>query len=350
MDLSGLNIIHLDMDAFYASVEELDNPSLKGKPLVVGGRSKGGIVTTANYEARKFGIHSAMPIFMALQRCKNLIIVPVRHDRYVELSKKVFSILYEITDKVEKLSIDEAFLDISKLNKVPIEVCNYIRDRVKNEIGLTMSFGISYNKFLAKIASDWDKPEGLTVIKRDMIPEILLPLSIGKVYGIGKKSEKRFNNIGVYTVKDLMDLDLDFLIKMLGKSGKDVYERIRGIDNRPVEPFRERKSVGTERTFRPIRNKKVLKNMLKNYAGELEGLLLEKKIRGKTISVKLKYEDFSNHSKSKTLEHYTNSGEEIFRVAVELFDGLPLEKHVRLIGLTVSNLCDDEFVQMCFLK
>ena len=179
------------MDAFFAAVEELDNPRLKGKPVIVGGSSNRGIVTTANYEARKYGIHSAMPIFMAKARCPHGIYVPTRKDRYSEVSRQVFDILHEVTDLIEPLSIDEAYLDISHIDMDAVKVAEIIRSRVFNRVGLTMSIGISYNKFLAKIAADWKKPNGLTLIDRDMVPEILLPLSINKVYGIGPKSEKK---------------------------------------------------------------------------------------------------------------------------------------------------------------
>lgn len=349
MDWDGLNIIHLDMDAFFAAVEELDNPSLKGKPVIVGGTSKRGIVTTANYEARKYGIHSAMPLFQARQRCPHGIYLPTRKDRYSEISREVFQILYEVTDLVEKLSIDEAFLDVSDVDKTPLEIVNYIRNRVKSEIGLTMSFGISYNKFLAKLASDWEKPEGLTIITKDMVPEILLPLPVRKVYGIGRKSEKKFNNIGVYTVLDMMNLSEEFLIKFLGKMGKEVYDRIRGIDDRKVNPYRERKSIGTERTFKVIRDKKVLRNLLKSYANEISQDMKAKGIVGKTVNIKIKYEDFSSHTRSFTMENYTNSPAIIYDIAVELLDDLPLEQHVRLIGLSLSNLDEDLYTQMTFL-
>lgn len=349
MDYSNLNIIHLDMDAFYASVEELDNPKLKGKPVIVGGRSNRGIVTTANYEARKYGIHSAMPLFIAKQKCPHGIYLPTRKDRYSEISKKVFDILYEITDLVEKLSIDEAFLDVSDVDQTPLEIVNYIRKKVKDEIGLTMSFGISYNKFLAKLASDWEKPEGLTIITEDMVPEILLPLPVRKVYGIGRKSEKKFNNIGVFTVSDMMNLSEEFLVKFLGKMGKEVYERIRGIDNRVVDPHRERKSIGTERTFKMIRDKKILRNLLKSYSNEVSEDMKVRGIVGKTINVKIKYEDFSSHTRSFTMENYTNSPSIIYDIAVELLEDLPLEQHVRLIGLSMSNLDEDLYTQMTFL-
>lgn len=350
MEYKDLNIIHLDMDAFYAAVEELDNPRLKGKPVIVGGRSNRGIVTTANYEARKYGVHSAMPLFIARRKCPHGIYIPTRKDRYAEVSKDVFKILYSVTDKVEKLSIDEGFMDISDLDKSPVEVAEYIRKRVKNEIGLTMSIGISYNKFLAKLASDWEKPEGLTIITKEMIPDILLPLPIGKIYGIGKKTEKKFNDMGVHTVADMMPLSEEFLVKFLGKSGREVYWRIRGIDNRPVEPYSERKSIGTERTFPLVKDREILKDYLRTYALEISEAMVEKGIKGKTINVKIRYEDFSIHTRSFTLEGYTNNPKKIYSVAEELFDSIYLEQHLRLIGLSVSNLIDDIYDQMTFLE
>lgn len=350
MDYSNLDIIHLDMDAFFAAVEELDNPNLKGKPVIVGGRSNRGIVTTANYEARKYGIHSAMPLFIAKQKCPHGIYIPTRKDRYSEVSKTVFNILYEVTDLVEKLSIDEAFLDVSNIDKNPVEICKYIGNRVKNEIGLTMSFGVSYNKFLAKLASDWQKPEGLTIITKDMVPDILLPLSISKVYGIGKKSEAKLNKIGIYTIRDLMNLSQEYLVRMLGKGGREVYQRIRGIDDRKVNPHRERKSIGTERTFVEIRDKEILKNYLKEYSIEISKLMIAKNIKGKTVNIKIKYEDFTTHTKSVTLEYYTNNPKNIYNIAIELFNELPLDKHVRLIGLSISNLIDNKYNQMSFLE
>ena len=349
MDIEKLNIIHMDMDAFYASVEERDNPNLKGKPMVVGGRSNRGIVTTANYQARKYGIHSAMPLFMAKQLCKDLIVVPVRHDHYSQVSRQVFAIVHDLTDMVEKLSIDEAFIDVTDLDINSLEACQYIRKKVQGELGLTMSFGISYNKFLAKIASDYEKPSGLTIISEEMMPDFLYPFPLSKVYGIGPKSQERFQSFGVSTVKDLMALDEDFLVKILGKAGRDVYARIRGIDPRPVEPYSKRKSLGTERTFEPTRNEKLLVDMLEKFAEEVSEDLKEKRIQGKTIIVKLKYDDFSVHTRSKTMDLYTNDKEKIFDQGLGLFKEFDLDRQVRLLGLTVGNLLDDHIVQMTFL-
>lgn len=336
------------MDAFYASVEELDNPALRGKPVIVGGSSNRGIVTTANYEARKYGVHSAMPIFMAKQRCPHGFYLPTRKKRYGEVSRQVFEILYEVTDLVEPLSIDEAYLDISHIDLEPVKVAEIIRKRVYDRLGLTMSIGISYNKFLAKIASDWNKPRGLKIISQDMVPDILLPLSIGKVYGIGPKSQERLNKIGINTIRDLMDLSEDFLEEFLGKSGKEIYHRIRGVDNRIVNTTRERKSLGMERTFRATKDKDLLRNYLYTYSQEIEQALLAKNLRGKTITLKVKDEDFLLHTRSITINEYITSHKKIYDLALSLFDEVPMEKNIRLIGLTISNLIDDEFVQLSF--
>ncbi|SCG82608.1 DNA polymerase IV [Proteiniborus sp. DW1] len=334
-----LNIIHVDMDAFYASVEEHDNPKLKGLPVIVGGTSNHGIVTTANYNARKYGVHSAMPIFMAKQRCPNGCFLPVRMERYKEVSKQVFNILYEFTDLVEPLSIDEAFLDITDVEDNPIKIAEEIKRKVMKNTGLTLSIGISYNKFLAKLASDWNKPNGLKVITENMIPDILLPLPVKSVYGIGPKSAKKLNNIGIYTIEDLMRLSEEFLIEFFGKAGSEIYNRIRGIDYRKVNTTRERKSLGTETTFSDYtKDKDVLKSYLHDFSLELESALENRSIQGKTITLKIKDVNFKTRTKSKTLNNYISSFDDIFEVAVNLLQEIEIEHDIRLIGLTVSNL------------
>lgn len=223
-------ILHVDMDAFFASVEQLDNPQLRGKPVIVGGVSERGVVSTCSYEARKFGVKSAMPVFMAQRLCPKGHFVRVRYHRYKEISNKIFAIFREVTQFVEPLSIDEAYLDVTNSRFLSgMEAAIYIKSRVLKEIGLTLSIGISYNKFLAKLASDWNKPNGIKVIDKDMIPKILLPLSISKIHGLGKKSVQRLNNMGIYIIKDLYPLNKEFFLEYLGKSGLDIYERIRGI-------------------------------------------------------------------------------------------------------------------------
>lgn len=338
---NGLHILHIDMDAFYASVEEIDNPKLKGKPVIVGGKSRHGIVTTANYEARKYGVHSAMPMFMAVKRCPHAHYVPSRMNRYKEVSQKVFKILSRTTNTIERVSIDESYLDISHLKGESVDIAKDIKREILDETGLTMSVGISYNKFLAKLGSDWNKPSGIKVISKDMVPEILLPLSIKKVHGIGPKTEKRLNNIGVYLVEDLIRLSEDFLVDLLGKLGRELYLKIRGIDNREVEVERERKSLGTETTFsKHTKDKDILKEHLDIFAEEISTGLQRQGFYGRTITLKIRYDDFTIITRSKTLRAAINSKDIVYEVGESLLDEIELKGKLRLIGLTVSNLSD----------
>lgn len=345
-NINDLNIIHVDMDAFYASVEEHDNPKLKGLPVIVGGLSNRGVVTTANYHARQYGVHSAMPIFMAKKKCPHGCYIPGRMQRYQEVSKEVFAILNGYTDLIEKVSIDEAYLDISNIRKDPIEIGKEIKEDILNQTGLTMSVGISYNKFLAKLASDWNKPSGIKVISRDMIPNILKPLSIKEVHGLGPKSCKKLRNIGIYTIGDLLETSQEFLIEMLGKSGVEVYDRIRGIDNRVVNTTRERKSLGIERTFKDTKDKGQLKRYIRVFSTELSDELQVKRIHGRTITLKIKDENFKVHTRSKTLATHINSFEDIFDVAKKLLNEIDIIFNIRLIGLTASNLISSDLKQL----
>lgn len=342
-------ILHVDLDAFYASVEELDNPSLKGKPVIVGGRSHKGVVTTANYEARKYGVHSAMPMFMARQKCPKGIYVPGRMARYQEISRQVFRILHRFSHVLEKVSIDEAYLDITHLSTKPHSLVKQLKEKVYRETGLTLSVGISYNKFLAKLASDWNKPAGVKEITRDMVPGILVPLPIKKVHGLGPKSCALLNNLGLTTIGDLLELSEEFLVDLLGKSGREIHQRIRGIDHRPVNTRRERKSLGIERTFsKGTRNRKVLEGYLENFSKELSRDLQDKRLHARTITLKVKDEHFKVQSRGKTLFQHTNDAEEIFQVAKDLFRELPLDKPLRLMGVTASNLLSQDLQQLSF--
>lgn len=327
------------MDAFYASVEEMDNPSLKGKPVVVGGSSSRSIVTTANYEARKYGIHSAMPIYIAKRKCPWAIFIPNRKERYQEVSHRIFNILHDFTDIIEPLSIDEAYMDIGHIKKDPLRLALEIKARVRKVTGLTMSVGISYNKFLAKLASDWNKPDGIKIITGDMVPDILLPLPVRAVHGIGSKSSKRLNNIGIYTIEDLLALSEDFLIDFFGKTGLDIYRMIRGIDKRKVNPERERKSIGTERTFRrDTRDRNILRGYLYEFAQDLALSLEKRDFYCRTIILKIKYEDFRTQTKSRTLNSCINKAEDIYEIGLQLLNELELNRKLRLIGLTAANL------------
>jgi DNA polymerase IV len=340
-------IMHVDMDAFFAAVEILDNPSLRAKPVIVGGTTERGVVATCSYEARAFGVRSAMPAYIAKAKCPEAVFLPVRYGRYKEVSNKIFNIFYELTPYVEPLSIDEAYLDISKVDKKPIEVANYIKSTVKKQTGLTISVGISYNKFLAKLASDWNKPNGLKVITKDMIPEILFPLPVSKVYGLGQKSAKKLNDIGIFTVEELYLLPKELLIEFFGKFGIEIYERIRGIDKREVEVSRERKSIGRETTLRTdTLNKEELKLYLKAFSKSVASTMRNKGVRGKNLTLKIKTSSFINHTKSRTLLHYISTEEEIYKEACVILEELELEEKIRLIGLSISVFEENKIEQL----
>ena len=341
-------ILHVDMDAFFASVEQLDNKEYKGKPVIVGGVSERGVVSTCSYEARKYGIHSAMPIFMAQKLCPHGIYVRTRFTRYKEISQKVFSILMDVTEKIEPVSIDEAYLDItdSKFND-GLEAANYIKFRVKKEIGLNISIGVSYNKFLAKLASDWNKPNGIKVIEETMIPEILFNLSISKVHGLGKKSVEKLNNIGIFNVKDLYEMPKEFYIDYLGKYGLEIYDRIRGIDVREVEANRDRKSYGKERTLSTdTNNKEDLLEYIKDFLRDISSYLVNNNIEGKTVVLKYKTYDFRSYTRSKTLTYYTNKYEDLLNTTEELLNIENIKEDIRLIGVTITSFKENKVKQI----
>lgn len=345
------NILHVDMDAFFASVEQRDNPELRGKPVIVGGMSERGVVSTCSYEARKYGVHSAMPIFMAKEKCPNGIFVSGRYGRYTKVSQDVFRILNDITPIIEQVSIDEGYIDISESKfRNGMETARYIKNRVFREVGLTISVGISYNKFLAKLASDWNKPNGIKEISRDMVPEILLPLPLSKIHGLGKVSVGKLNNMGIYYVRDLYKMPKDFYIEYLGKNGLEIYERIRGIDNRKIETVRERKSVGKERTLKfDTDNKEELLEYIREFSYEIESILNRKNVMGKTITLKFKTKDFENHTRSRTLNYYVSTQKEIYNAAKEMLESEELHQSLRLIGVSISSFKETEIEQMTLL-
>ncbi|BCZ48568.1 DNA polymerase IV [Clostridium gelidum] len=344
-------ILHVDMDAFFASVEQRDNPDLRGKPVIVGGVSERGVVSTCSYEARKFGVHSAMPMFMAREKCPNGIYVSGRYGKYTKVSQDVFKILNGVTPLVEQVSIDEGFLDLSQGKfRDGMEAARYIKNRVFREVELTLSIGISYNKFLAKLASDWNKPNGIKEIKKEMLPDILMPLPISKIHGLGKVSVAKLNNMGIYFIRDLYRMPKEFYTEYLGKNGTEIYDRIRGIDNRKVEIVRERKSVGKEKTLRSdTKNKEELLEYIKEFSFEIEEVLSRKNISGKTVTLKFKTKDFENHSRSKTLNNYIGTHSEIFKVAEELLECEDLKEEVRLIGVSISSFKETEVQQLSLL-
>lgn len=341
-------ILHVDMDAFFASVEQLDNKEYRGKPVIVGGVSERGVVSTCSYEARKYGVHSAMPIFMAQKLCPHGIYVRTRFSRYKEISQKVFSILLDVTEKIEPVSIDEAYLDITDSKfKDGLEAATYIKFRVKKEIGLNISVGVSYNKFLAKLASDWNKPNGIKVIEENMVPEILFNLSISKVHGLGKKSVEKLNNIGIFNVKDLYEMPKEFYIEYLGKYGLEIYDRIRGIDLREVKSNRDRKSYGKERTLSTdTDNKEELLVYIKSFLKDISSYLINNNIEGRTVVLKYKTHDFKSYTRSKTLTYYTNKYEDLLNVTEELLNLEDIKENVRLIGVTVTSFKENKVKQI----
>jgi len=332
-------ILHVDLDAFYASVEELDNPDLVGQPVIVGGKGERGVVSTCNYVARKYGIHSAMPGFIAKTKCPQGIFLSPNISRYQEVSDQVFSIILSITDEVQRVSIDEAYLEVTALYQSPLYIAKYIKNKIKEEVGITLSVGVSYNKFLAKLASDWNKPDGIKVISKEMVPDILLPLTVERIHGIGSVSVKKLNSIGIFTVSDLMNYSINNLISFLGSSGEDVYYRIRGIDNRSLKEEVKNRTYGTETTLKKnTRNKNQLLHILKDMMTEVYDTINGKNKVAKTIMIKVKYFDFQVITRSKSNSHYMFELDNYMTLVEDVFDKIDIHKNVRLIGVTVSNI------------
>lgn len=335
-------IIHIDMDSFFASVEQRDHPELRGKPIAVGGDSERGVVATASYEARKFGIHSAMSMSRAKTLCKDLIVVQGNHHKYKEVSLQMQEIFHEYTDLIEPLSLDEAFLDVT-VNKPGIElavdIAQEIKQKIQERLQLTASAGVSYNKLLAKIASDWRKPNGLTTIHPDRAQDFIDQLRVEKIWGVGPKTADTMHKMGIFTGADLRKVSQDRLTQVFGKTGILFYQFARGIDERPVIVDYERKSVGCERTFeKDIRTKTALTIELYHAVLELEERLNRSKFKGTTLTLKLKYENFEQHTHSITSDKILLTKKDILPLAKKLLKDAPLENHyVRLLGLSVSN-------------
>lgn len=333
------------MDAFYASVEQNDNPELRGKPICVGG-GKYGVVAAASYEAREYGIRSAMPGKMALEKCPLLIVVKPRFHRYKEISKQIRNIFYEYTDLVEPLSLDEAYLDVTE-NKKGLESANdiarEIRQKIFEKTGLTASAGISVNKFLAKVASDYNKPNGQKTIHPSQILKFMEDLPIEKFHGIGKVTANRMHELHIFTGKDLKEKSLEFLENTFGKAGKHYYSVVRGIHKSDVKPHRIQKSVGVEETFweNLLDEESVFEN-IRLICEELHNRVSKKEIKGKTLTLKIKYKDFSVFNRSKTQTEYYNTAEEFFTVAKDLWELRPFDKAIRLLGVSLSNLNTEE--------
>jgi len=340
-------IIHLDMDAFYPSVEALDNPELRGKPLIVGGSKERGVVSSASYEARKFGVHSAQPMATAMGLCPNGIVVPVRMARYQEVSQQVFEIFHIFTPLVEPLSIDEAFLDVtgsSRLFGSPIEIAKKIKQQVVEKTGLTISAGVAPSKFVAKVASDMEKPDGLTIVARDKVREFLDPLPIKKMWGAGKVTQKALSRLGIHTFRDLRQASVEVLEKEFGKHGNHMHQLAMGIDQRDVVPLHDIKSIGHEDTYsKDILDFELAKRELLSLANRVARRMRRKGLEGKTISLKVKYSDFKLITRSVTLHHFTNDSAEIYANVCSLLKKTAVGKRpVRLLGISISNLSDTD--------
>jgi DNA polymerase-4 len=335
-------IIHIDMDAFYASVEELDNPALQGKPLAVGGNEIRGVVSAANYEARKYGVRSAMSGYLAKKNCPHLTFVKPRFARYKEISQKIRSIFFEYTDLVEPLSLDEAYLDVSinkKGNPSATLLAKEIRQRILDEVGLKASAGISINKFIAKVASDFNKPNGQKTVNPEEVLQFLEDLEIRKFFGVGKVTADKMYKLGIFTGRDLKTKSLEFLDNHFGKSGSHYYNVVRGIHNNAVKPHRIPKSVGAERTFSENLSSEIfMLERLDHIANELERRLKKSKIAGKTITLKIKYSDFTLQTRSKTIPYFVADKSLILEIATELLYQEKMENSVRLLGISLANL------------
>ena len=341
----GRRILHVDMDEFFAAVEKLDDPSLRGKPLLVGGSAQGrGVVSTASYEARKFGCHSAMPMATAVALCPQAVVLPVRGGRYAAVSEQVFEIFHRFTPLVEPLSIDEAFLDVSGSQRLfgPGEsIARRIKAAVRDELGLTASVGVAFNKFLAKLASDMDKPDGLTVITESNVHTVLDPLGISKMWGVGPAGEKQFRRLGIRTFADLSRTDVKVLTQHLGQVGEHFHRLARGLDDRPVTPDHEAKSIGQERTF-PVDVADIteLRAALLAQTEQVARRLRRIGLEGRTVTLKLRTGDFTTLTRSTTLDRATDVTAEMWRAAESLLSAWSRRRPrpLRLLGVTVSQL------------
>ena len=345
-------ILHVDMDAFYASVEERDDPSLRGKPLIVGGAPDGrGVVAAANYAVRKFGVHSAMPTSKALLLCPHANVLHPRMEHYAEISQKIREIFHRYTPEVEPLSLDEAFLDATGCVQLfgSVEtIGRAIKQDIWDELNLIASVGVAPNKFLAKLASDMDKPDGFTVIQADCVQNVLDPLPVTRIWGVGKVTKQMFDKIGVTTIGELRLLTVEQLRQTFGQSGEHFWRLARGIDDREVIPDRAAKSISHETTFpTDIRDIDVLRAWLLELTEQVSRRLRNNNIRGRTVQLKVRYGNFDTITRSKSLTEPTNVTDQLWAVVSELFaSGLPARPLiVRLIGMGVSNLQPTQAVQ-----
>jgi DNA polymerase-4 len=346
-------ILHVDMDAFFAAIEQLDNPELRGKPVLVGGSPEGrGVVSTASYEARPFGCHSAMPMAQALRLCPQAIVVPPRIERYAEVSRRVFEILEQFTPLVEPVSIDEGFLDVTGSQRLfgsAEQIARELKRRIHTETGLTASVGVAPNKFLAKLASDLEKPDGLVIVAPDRVQEFLEPLPIERLWGVGKATLKRFEARHMRTFGDVGRMSLDELRHEMGEAGEHFYHLVRGEDERPVVPDREAKSISHEQTFATdVTDHDHLRGVLLNQTEDVARRLRRHELLARTVTVKIRRHDFHTITRRATLEAPTDHTDIIWHAAAELFERWVAAgiQPVRLLGMGVSQLLNREGQQL----
>lgn len=336
-------IIHMDMDAFYASVEALDDPTLKGRPVIVGGSRTRGVVSSASYEARRYGVHSAQPMATAMRLCPHGVFLPVRMARYREVSDRIFEIFCRFTPLVEPLSIDEAFLDVTGsvgLFGPPVDIARKIKEAVRRETGLTVSAGVAPCKFVAKIASDLRKPDGLTVVPEKEVREFLAPLPIERLWGVGRVTREALALIGVRTIGDLSRIPLEVLEAKFGRQGLHLHFLSQGIDDRDVETERVPKSIGSEETFpQDLLETSVMLREILAMSMRVSRRLRREGLVGRTVTLKVKYKDFAQATRSVTLPHPTDDGREVFRSCRSLLLRTQAgTRPVRLLGVSVSQL------------
>jgi DNA polymerase-4 len=340
--MSDRKIAHIDMDAFYAAIEQRDHPELQGRPIAVGGSSKRGVVMTASYEARPYGVHSAMPSVEAARRCPDLIFVPSRMDVYKEESQRIRAIFERYTDRIEPLSLDEAYLDLTAPKVGPPSatiIANRIRQAIADETGLTASAGVSSTKFVAKLASDVNKPNGICVVAPRDVESFISERPIEDFHGVGPVTAKRMQDLNIHTGADLQAASEDVLVKHFGKRGRFFYRIARGDDPRPVRTDRTRKSVGAERTFSSDLDQiDRMEARLKDIASRVAKRLDRGNLRGHTVTLKVKYADFTMITRQKTLDHTVQRADDLYRMGCRLLREVSPEAPVRLLGLSVHKL------------
>jgi DNA polymerase-4 len=341
---SEISILHVDMDAFYASIEMRDDPSLVGKPVCVGGSAeRRGVIAAASYEARRYGVHSAMSTARAQQLCPRLVLLPPDFDRYTAESRRIMEIFLRYTPLVEPLSLDEAYLDVrgcAALFGDAVQIGQRIKRDILAETRLVASVGVAPTKFLAKLASDLDKPDGFRVIRPEEVRALIDPLPVGRIHGVGERTARRLESLGVRTVGDLARRERDDVLSAFGAAGAWIHDLARGIDPRRVNPLRVEKSHGMERTFpQDVADRDELRRALLDFCDELAFDLRHRGLRGRTVALKARFADFSLATRSRTLDHPTNLGPRLYAIARELLERVP-QRPLRLLGVSISNLED----------